>query len=130
MYTSKKKKRYKVKIPEGYLDISRRLAPNYRKILFKKVLNAYTHEQMQFAEKILISGLASISNKKKYLNKEKEIIEYLQEIGDAGEIIDYCYNNKIKKIKTGNNFINGLYNCFYNSLMQNKNEIDDFINSL
>ena len=109
------------------MDISRRLTPNYRKILFKKVLNAYTYEQMQFAEKILIFGLASISNKKKYFNNEKEVIEYLQEIDDAGEIIDYCYNNKIK---TGNNFINGLYNCFYNSLMQNKNEIDDFINSL
>ena len=108
----------KIKIPPGYLDISRRLAPNYRKILFKKVLYAYTEEQMQFAEELLFIGLASISNKKKYINNEKEVIQYLQEIDDAGEIIDYCYNKKIKKFKLGNNFIDGLYNCFYNSLMR------------
>lgn len=130
MNSLKKKKRYKVKIPLGYLDISRKLMPSYRKVLFNKILNAYTAKQMEFAEKILIKGLASVSNKKKYIGKEKEIIQYLQELNDTGEIIDYCYNSETKKIKVGNNFIDGLYNCFYNSLMQNKNEIDDFINSL
>ena len=59
-----------------------------------------------------------LSNKKKYINNEREVIQSLQEIDDAGEIIDYCYNKKIKRFKTGNNFIDGLYNCFYNSLMR------------
>lgn len=118
MYILKKKKRYKVKIPPGYLDISRKLMSSYRKVLFNKILNAYSAEQMEFAEKILIKGLVSVSNKKKYIGKEKEVIQYLQELNDAAEIIDYCYNNETKKIKAGNNFIDGLYNCFYNSLMR------------
>lgn len=118
MYNLKKKKRYKIKIPRGYLDISRKLMPSYRKVLFNKILNAYSDEQMEFAEKILLKGLASVSNNKKYISKEKEIIQYLQELDDAGEIIDYCYNSEIKKIKAGNKFIDGLYKCFYNSLMQ------------
>ena len=118
MHRPKKKVRYKVKIPPRYLDISRKLTPNYRKILFKKVLYAYTEKQMQVAEEALFVGLASLSNKKKYIDNEKEVIQYLQEIDDAGEIIDYCYNKKTKRFKTGNNFIDGLYNCFYNSLMR------------
>lgn len=119
MYSPKIKKRYKIKLPEDYLYILRMIKSSYKKVIFKQTLEAYSEKQMRAAEKILFKGLAYISNNKKYANKENEIITYLQEIDYAGDIISYCYNEVDKKVKRGNSFIRGLYNCFYNSLKNN-----------
>lgn len=118
MYSPKVKKRYKIKLPEGYLYILKMIKSSYKKVIFKQTLEAYSEKQMKAAERILFKGLASISNNKKYINKEKEVLTYLQELSYAGDIIDYCYNKNSKKVKLGASFIDGLYNCFYNSLMQ------------